>query len=32
VAVEDFIKIIKKTAATKKLKPEDAYEIYGVRE
>ncbi len=32
VAVEDFIKMAKKTAATKKLKPEDAYEIYGARE
>jgi len=32
VVVEDFIKMAKKTAATKKLKPEDAYEIYGVRE
>jgi len=32
VAVVDFIKMAKKTAATKKLKPEDAYEIYGARE
>jgi pyruvate ferredoxin oxidoreductase alpha subunit len=32
VQVEDFIKMAKKTASTKKLKPEDAYEIYGARE
>ena len=32
VVVEDFIKMAKKTASTKKLKPEDAYEIYGARE
>ena len=32
VAVDDFIKMAKKAASVKKLKPEDAYEIYGVRE
>ena len=32
VTVEDFVKMAKKTASTKKVKPENAYEIYGARE
>jgi hypothetical protein len=32
VTVEDFVQMAKRTASVKKLKPEDAYEIYGVRE
>ena len=32
VTVEDFVKMAEKTASTKKVKPENAYEIYGARE
>jgi pyruvate ferredoxin oxidoreductase alpha subunit len=32
VTVMDFVEMAKKTASAKKLNPEDAYELYGVRE